>query len=51
MSEAVNEINIKRAKNGYIVSAYQDGEYQEFIFSRLSQAIRFVKENLNDTEA
>lgn len=46
----INSVEVRKVKNGYIVTVQSDDEDSEYVFSTIRQALKFMKENLSTKE-
>jgi hypothetical protein len=42
----IDSIELRKVKNGYVVTVRSDEEDSEYIFTTIRQALKFMKDNL-----
>lgn len=47
----IDSIELRKVKNGYVVTVRLDDEDSEYIFATIRQALKFIKENLSNNTA
>jgi len=47
MAENIDNIEIRKVKNGYLVSIHSENDSEDYVFDNIRKTLRFLKDQLD----